>query len=77
MNGYYNEDMAWQRLQDIQREMENRRIVAGGGPSLAWWPVRLAQRAWILAGLTAQRPPRFSAKLAGKAPRQFDYRDAA
>jgi phenylpyruvate tautomerase PptA (4-oxalocrotonate tautomerase family) len=32
MRSYENEDMAWQRLQDIQREAENRRLVEAGGP---------------------------------------------
>lgn len=32
MSEFYNEEMAWWRLQDLQREMENRRVVAGGGP---------------------------------------------
>lgn len=45
MNLYYNEDMAWQRLQDTQREAENRRIVAGGGPDLVWWTVLFARTA--------------------------------
>lgn len=30
MNQYANEDMAWLRLQDLQREAENRRLVAKG-----------------------------------------------
>jgi hypothetical protein len=33
MNQYQNEDMAWLRLQDLQREVENRRIAAGGSAS--------------------------------------------
>ena len=28
-----NEDVAWLRLQDMQREAENRRLVAAGRPS--------------------------------------------
>jgi hypothetical protein len=28
MNQYMNEDIAWLRLQDFQREAENRRLVA-------------------------------------------------
>jgi hypothetical protein len=38
MNPYMNEEIGWQRLQDEQREAENRRLLAGGEP-LA--PVRL------------------------------------
>ncbi|MEA2628473.1 MAG: hypothetical protein QOJ10_933 [Chloroflexota bacterium] len=30
MNQYVNEDMAWLRLQDFQREAENRRLAARG-----------------------------------------------
>lgn len=28
-----NEDVAWLRLQDMQREAENRRLIAAGRPS--------------------------------------------
>jgi hypothetical protein len=27
-----NEDVAWQRMKDMQREMENSRLIAAGGP---------------------------------------------
>jgi hypothetical protein len=58
MYDYRYEDVAWQRLKDLQREMENRRLMAEGiKQSLA--SVRLlAQRAWLLAGLATRRPPR-------------------
>jgi hypothetical protein len=29
----WNEDVAWERLQDVQREAENRRLIASGGPT--------------------------------------------
>lgn len=32
MRSYENEDIAWQRLQDAQREAENRRLIEAGGP---------------------------------------------
>jgi hypothetical protein len=32
MRSHENEDIAWQRLQDVQREAENRRLIAAGGP---------------------------------------------
>jgi hypothetical protein len=32
MNPYMNEDVMWQRLKDVQREAENRRLL-GPGPS--------------------------------------------
>jgi predicted metal-binding membrane protein len=34
MNQYYLEDVAWERLKDIQREMENRRLLAQDVPTL-------------------------------------------
>jgi hypothetical protein len=56
---FMNEDEAWQRLQDLQREMENRRLVAAGRPHATFETIRqLAARAWLLAGLAAIRPPR-------------------
>jgi hypothetical protein len=56
---FMNEDEAWQRLQDIQREMENRRLMAAGRPHVTFETIRqLAARAWLLAGLAAIRPPR-------------------
>jgi len=59
MYPYMNEDAAWQRLQDIQREMENRRLSAAGRRHITLDVVRqLAARAWLLAGLAAMRPPR-------------------
>jgi hypothetical protein len=54
----YHEEVAWQRLQDLQREMENsRRMTVSLQRTLvaAWL---LAQRAWVLAGLATRRPPR-------------------
>jgi hypothetical protein len=59
MYPYLNEDAAWQRLQDMQREMENRRLMAAGRPHVTLGTIRqLAARAWLLAGLAAMRPPR-------------------
>ncbi|HSS93813.1 MAG TPA: hypothetical protein VLR46_07465 [Candidatus Dormibacteraeota bacterium] len=56
---YMNEDTAWQRLQDLQREMENSRLMAAGQPQAAMATLRrLAARVWLLAGLAAGRPPR-------------------
>jgi hypothetical protein len=57
MHTYMNEDAAWQRLQDIQREMENRRLRGAGRPSVTLETlVRLAARAWLWRA--AMRPPR-------------------
>ena len=59
MNPYANEDAAWQRLLDIQREMENSRLMAAGQPyAILQTLQRLAARAWLLAGLASIRPPR-------------------
>ena len=56
--GYFrDDDMAFLRLQDTQREDENRRIVAAGGPSFVSWPVRLMQTAAKrLQGASGSRP---------------------
>jgi hypothetical protein len=42
-----HEDIAWLRLQDLQREAENRRLMAGGR-----WPATLA----MVRRLLARRP---------------------
>jgi hypothetical protein len=33
MHQYTNEDLGWLRLQDLQREAENRRLTTGGRPA--------------------------------------------
>ena len=58
MNPYTNEDVMWQRLKDIQREMENSRFYGAPRPSLVGSIRRLAARVWWLAGLATLRPPR-------------------
>jgi hypothetical protein len=58
MNPYANEDVAWQRLVDIQREMENSRLWAESTPNLLSGISKLAVRAWILVGLAMRRAPR-------------------
>jgi hypothetical protein len=59
MHPYMNEESAWQRLQDMQREMGNSRLMAAGQPQATLTTIRrLATRAWLLAGLAASRPPR-------------------
>ena len=63
MNQFYNEEMAWRRLQDMQRELENHRMVDGGGPTLRWWLPKLAERIWVVAGLASRRAPRWSPAL--------------
>ena len=38
----WNEDVAWQRLQDVQREAENRRLTYGDGLRSSPWKRLLA-----------------------------------
>ena len=50
MNPYVNDEVAWQRIQDLQREAENRRMVSDSGRK----PIELVALAWLkrsLAGL--------------------------
>lgn len=57
MNPYLNEDVMWERLKDIQREMENSRLYGAQGPSLLTVLRRLGARVWWL-GRATRRPPR-------------------
>jgi len=58
MYSYTNEDAAWDRLKDMQREMENSRLWADRSGNLLATLARLAERAWILGGLAMRRAPR-------------------
>ena len=58
MHPYRNEDAAWQRLVDMQREMENSRLWADRSSHVVELAVTLARRAWIVAGLAMRRAPR-------------------
>jgi len=58
MYSYGHEDAAWDRLIDMQREMENSRLWADGSVNLLTKLARLAERAWTLAGLAMRRAPR-------------------
>jgi hypothetical protein len=58
MYPYMNEDAAFERLKDLQREMENSRLVATSMPSFGSMLRNLAARAWWLGGLAMGRPPR-------------------
>jgi hypothetical protein len=58
MYNYGNEDAAWDRLIDMQREMENSRLWADRSSSLLSRLALLAERAWILGGLAMRRAPR-------------------
>ena len=55
MNPYANEDVMWQRLKDVQREVENSRLF-----TRRTLPA-LLERIWLLAGLAMRRAPRRSA----------------
>jgi hypothetical protein len=45
----YNEEVAWQRLKDVQREMENSRLLAEQGPpALGRLAVRLGRWVWAM-----------------------------
>ena len=58
MYPYMNEDVAFERLKDLQREMENSRAMTGALAELCNSVRILALRAWWLAGLAMRRPPR-------------------
>ena len=58
MYPYMNEDAAFERLKDLQREMENNRLIAVSVPSLGSALRNLAARAWWIGGLAIGRPPR-------------------
>lgn len=58
MYPYMNEDVAFERLKDLQREMENSRLVAGSLMGFGSLVRRLAARAWWIAALAMGRPPR-------------------
>ena len=55
---YMNEDVAWERLKNIQREMENSRAMAADFAAGLRSLRLLAARVWWLAGLAMQRAPR-------------------
>ncbi len=59
---YMNEDVAWQRLHDHQREMEYSRLLADQGlPALARLAQRIGGRIWAL--VEAVRPARRADRL--------------
>jgi hypothetical protein len=60
MYPYMNEDAAFERLKDLQREMENNRLIAGSALGLGSLLRNWAERAWWVAGLAMRRAPRRS-----------------
>lgn len=64
MYPYVNEDVAFERLRDLQREMENSRLAAGSLVRFGSLVRNLSARAWWLGGLAFRRPPRRRPSLA-------------
>ncbi len=59
MNQFMNEDLMWERLKDIQREIENHRLEEPAARRTALRVARLlGERVWWLAGLAARGAPR-------------------
>jgi hypothetical protein len=58
MYQYANEDVAFERLKDLQREMENSRMAADSLAGTGKLVRNLAARAWWLAGVAMRRAPR-------------------
>jgi hypothetical protein len=69
---YTNEDVAFERLKDLQREMENSRLAAHSLAGLGALIRNLAARAWWLAGLAMHRAPRRR-----PAAERIDYEETA
>ncbi len=72
MYQYTNEDVAFERLKDLQREMENSRMTASSLAGLGALIRNLATRAWWLAGLAMRRAPRRRPNL-----EQIDFEESA
>jgi hypothetical protein len=58
MYPYMNEDVAFERLKDLQREMENSRMTADTLAGLGRLVLNLSARVWWIAGLAMRRAPR-------------------
>jgi hypothetical protein len=65
MYQYKHDEVAWQRLQDVQREMENSRQMANGLALAVTRLALLARRVWWLGGLATNRPPRHRPMVGG------------
>ena len=58
MNPYMNEEVMWQRVKDLQREAENRRLMGPRGSSLVGlsaWAGRWADRQGVSSALSPGR----------------------
>jgi hypothetical protein len=60
MHEYYNEDVAFERLKDLQREMENSRLAAQSLSSFGTLVRNLPVRAWWLCRALLRRPLRLA-----------------
>jgi hypothetical protein len=58
MYPYMNEDVVFERLKDLQREMENSRLTASSLGAFGTLVRNLSARAWWLGGLALRRVPR-------------------
>ena len=58
MHPFMNEDVAFERLKDLQREMENSQLAAGTLAGFGGLVRNLSARAWWLGGLAMRRAPR-------------------
>ena len=69
MHQYYNEDVAFERLKDVQREMENSRLMAGSlsdfGRRLWTW----AARGSTWRAFSIRRPAPRQVRFPRRAPR--------
>jgi hypothetical protein len=77
MYPYMNEDVAFERLKDLQREMENSRLTAGSLGAFGALVRNLSARAWWLGGLARRRAPRRRPILAPDARETNAASDAA
>jgi hypothetical protein len=77
MYPYMNEDAAFERLKDLQREAENRRLAYGSMPGFMSVARNLAARAWLLGGLAMRRTPRPRPVEVRRARHEAAPRDAA
>ena len=77
MYPYMNEDVAFERLKDLQREMENSRLTANAFAGFGALVRNLAARAWWIAGLAMRRPPRRRPGLARTTYDESSASDAA
>jgi hypothetical protein len=58
MYPYMNEDVMFERLKDLQREVENSYLIARSAPRLGRLARILGERIWLVAGLAIRRAPR-------------------